>query len=414
MSGSPVPAIVREFRAERRGYTLIRLLWAAASFAVSYRIEIDGRGDITTADQFVDVAGLDPDTEYTARIYSVASNGDESGPATTAFRTEVATVANAASPFLNSNVFERRIPLRMGRTNLVPGAQIAAFPEPVTPLRNLRTEHISEIARWVSLDEVGEITIDVAFDDDQTIEYFAFPGAQVPPTAEIRVELFDELGAPLAGLGVDNIDPGSLIALGVFRAGIDPYGGTTIGPSDADFRPFGSSLSLGIDPFNAADGLAAPYTLVSWLNRPYTFRSLRFTLRPNYAPGDAIDLRLRTMLLGEKLEFSNGFAVGAEMSYLSPPRIRRLSSGRYVSSSLQTTSRQVSLSLPLMSRTDRYALSALETSLRGQPFITSAHPGATGPKLHDHNILGMFANSVTYRERESSRYAANNVTIVEA
>ena len=308
----------------------------------------------------------------------------------------------------------------MGATNLVPYSQIAAFPEPVTALRNVLTEHISEVARWTALDEVGEITIDVAFDEDHVIEYFAFPGAQVPSSAEIRLELFDENGTAIPDLGVDNVDPGSLIPIGTFRFGIDPYGGTYLGPSDADFRqfgatdrPFSAALALAADPFGTGAALGDPYTLVSWLNRAYTFRSLRFTLRPNYTPGEAIDIRLRTLMIGEKLEFSKGFSDGAEMSYLSPPRLRRLSSGRMVPTSLQTLSRSVTLSLPQMSTDDRYGLSALETQLRGQPLIVSAHPGATGPKLYDHNILGLFTDSLRYRERVSGLYASDSITIVE-
>lgn len=310
------------------------------------------------------------------------------------------------------------IPLRLGRTNDVPQMTLTASPAPATPLDYLKNEYEAEVARFIEVRPDNDIVIEGALDRDAGIEYFALPNADLPAAAEVRLELFDAAGVPVPGLGIDSARPGSLIPAGKFRAGIDRFGGEQDGIPSGGWRALSSlipagTFRAGIDKFGGIDPDSRPDAFVVWLRRLYIYRSFRLTIRTNLGPGDAVDIRLRMILMGLKLELDKGFDYGSQIRYVTPPQNTRTGGGSTVPVALQQRSRSLSLPISHLTGRDQEALSLMEVELLGRPFIVSGFPAATGRRYRDHNFLARFDSALDFIHRHGTRYSVSNFDLSE-
>lgn len=333
---------------------------------------------------------------------------------------EIDTPSRPGFPKLSSMIrpAAKAIPLRLGRTNDVPGMTLTATPDPVTPLDNLKVEHSSRVARFVSTTSENDIVISGTADRDVGAEYFALPNADLPAASEVKIELFDQGGYPVVGFGNDTAIPGTVYPAGRFRAGVDKFGGTLNGIPSGGYRALSSlvpagKFQAGIDRYGGVDPASKPETFVVFFHRLYIYRSFRLTIRTNLAAGDAVDIRFRMLLMGRALELIEGFEIGAMLRYLSPTQHVTTGSGSTIPKREQRLARALSLPLNFLPELDRERLSEMEVRLNGQPFIVSAHPGSAGWEYRDHNFLARFSSALEYQHRFGELYAIPNFNLVE-
>ena len=121
--------------------------------------------------------------------------------------------------------------LQFSETNFVHDSVITSTPASVTPLDWLKNEWRSRQARWVDM-TADEIVIEGTLPEPQFVDYFAIPGSNIGQylNAEVKLELFatDVSTTDLLGRGFEKL--GDSKPLGIWAAGIDPYGDTVFPP----------------------------------------------------------------------------------------------------------------------------------------------------------------------------------------
>jgi len=109
--------------------------------------------------------------------------------------------------------------------NIVEISELESNIDPVTDLDWLKNEHRSRQTKWTNFSE-DEIYVEGFMADLRLVSFMAIPGHNLLPTAEVRLELINEnvSVAPVYDSGFTLI--GNVLPLGIWTAGIDPYGGT--------------------------------------------------------------------------------------------------------------------------------------------------------------------------------------------
>ena len=127
--------------------------------------------------------------------------------------------------------------------------------------------------------------------------------------------------------------------------------------------------------------------------------------------GESVDIRM--LLAGELLRLDNNMAYNTKLKLMSDPNTRRTTTGRAVKVGDQYLSRQLSLSLPRMSESDRCQLSECECEFKGEPFIISAYPKLDNWMQAQHTMLTMFATANTYTHWQRDRHNTGEIVLPE-
>lgn len=262
-------------------------------------------------------------------------------------------------------------PLRFGIRNTVPSATLTATPTPNTTLDWLKDESRARLVVWTT--PGGDITISGTLSEYTIAEFFALPGADMLGHAEVQLELFDGglLTADVLGMGF--VQVAHPVSIGAFRAGIDKYGM----PRDID----------------------KPTVFIHWLDRPYVYDSFKLTIRQSeYATAALSDVRLRMLIVGQKIEMDYNFEYGSPITFVTKPSLVQTEGGSWVQTKAQVRSRAMSLTLPQMSDSDRENLWALESELQGSPLIVSAFPTGRGWQFNNHSYLARFGAPIEFSQ----------------
>lgn len=278
-------------------------------------------------------------------------------------------------------------PIRMAADNHVPLAQLAATPAPVTPLDWLKNEWKARRVKWVN--PVAEpIVITGTLPEPQAADVFVLPGHNLTGFAYLKLELFSEANLQGEASYPGELTPlADLIPLGLWRAGIDPYGM----PSPEDI----------------------PSVFVLWLPEIVLYQSWRLTIE-HVADADIADVQLRMLMLGLSTRLENNFSWDSDIRFLSEPDLVETASGSVLERRRQRESRTLGLSLEHMTDGDRLLLAKLEKSLKGRPLFISAYPAATGWQLNDYSFMARFANTLGYAHVGTNWHATNNIVLREA
>ncbi len=275
--------------------------------------------------------------------------------------------------------------LRFGANNHVEDAVLTATPTPVTDLEWLKGEWRAEQVVWNPVTE--DIVIEGIMPDDRLAEYFALPTSNLTGYAQVKLELFSSTGSTTDVLEMDFQDVGSPKPLGIWRAGIDPYG--------------------------VLEDPARQSVFVYWLPNYVRYRKFRLTIRHSAAGVAAIDdVRLRMLMIGEKLELQKNFSYGNEISFHTGPELIQTSSGSHIPSRRQRMSRKLSLSLDHMGDRDRIAMYRFEASLDSRAFIVSAYGEQRQWQFENYSFLARFNSELSYQHVQYDRHATK-MTLVE-
>lgn len=106
--------------------------------------------------------------------------------------------------------------------NHLPDSTITAAPEPVTDIGYLKTEFPAEVGRFTDFSN-PQIVITGTHDADVYADYYAIIGSNLTADATVKLELFADDESTTDLLQMDAGHVGSLIPLGLWRAGIDGY-----------------------------------------------------------------------------------------------------------------------------------------------------------------------------------------------
>lgn len=116
--------------------------------------------------------------------------------------------------------------IRFGFDNVVPRTQtLIKSPESSLPIENIKTTSRSDVALWDGLG-AEQIIIVGTMPEATTADFISIPESNLPPGSTVQFELYT--GDHFTGTEILNADPiviSGAIPLGVWRAGIDPYGG---------------------------------------------------------------------------------------------------------------------------------------------------------------------------------------------
>lgn len=261
-------------------------------------------------------------------------------------------------------------PLRLGKTNYLPEALLTASPSPVTPLDWCKTEWASDLVRWTDL-ENNLIEINGTFPELKIIDYFAIIGTNLLGGAKYKLELLTQYGGVFTTYKDGFNLFGSLIPIGEWRAGIDPYG------------------------VPAPD--STPKVIVMWFDQPHRPLGFKLTIEPNIPVGSNLsDVKLRMLLTGTGLKVQRNFSHGNSISYFTGSNLKQTYGGSYVPTSTKSLSRVMTFPLDQMTDVDRRAISKLETSLGNRPFIISGYPGRKGLEFKDYSMLARIIDPLNY------------------
>lgn len=276
-------------------------------------------------------------------------------------------------------------PLRFGINNHVVDATLTSTPASVTDINSLKNEWPARQAKWVDLSE--NIVITGVLPEAKYGEYFCLPSSNLIPGSQIQLELFENTVSDPDLLKTGFRDLHEHKPLGDWRAGIDEYGSTYE---------------------------AVPGAFTIWFNKPILFKAFRLTIT-NTAEAVALlsDVRLRMILIGEKLEMNNSFSYGSAISFLTSPELVETTSGSSIPTRPQQKKRKLQLNLSSADDSDRSRLSKFESELRGGYFLISGFPSESGWKFNDYTFLARFTQSLDYTHKFIDHHSVEQMTVVE-
>lgn len=277
------------------------------------------------------------------------------------------------------------IPLRFGIGNHVADSVLSADPAPITTIENLKNEFAARRTVWASPGR--DIVIEGRLNDAQVADFFCLPNSTLIGLDEVRLDLFSDADLQTQAHTTGTRRLAEPPPIGVFRAGIDPYGV----PIDED----------------------RPDVFTQWLPDSVVYRSFRFVIRQSQLTSVAAEIALRMLVIGTKQQMENNFVYGGQLSYLTPPQLVRTSSGKKFPVRGQQRARTARFRLPMMTDSDRSALSRMETSLGTEAFLVSAYTGREGWQFQDYAYLGRFDDALSYTHRFEGIHATDLI-IVEA
>lgn len=285
----------------------------------------------------------------------------------------------------------RCTPLRIGFNNRIPFATLTADPSPITPVNHIKNEWKARASYWLQPNSDGNIIIEGVMSSPQNSEFFSIPAISKMGDVELKMELYlspddnlDLLDMPFTEV-VRN-DLGGLIPLGEWIAGVDAYG----------------------VPVNETAGVI-PETFIYWFNRRIYYDRFKLTIRRAASATKPLEnAQLRMLFMGDLLELDKSFSLGNTISFLTDPRLEQTSSGSWVNTRRQNLSREINLSLDVMTDRDRNALFQLESNLRGNNFILSAFPSSTKSwQYNNYNMLARFGNRLQHAQRYVQIHQSN-------
>ena len=275
-------------------------------------------------------------------------------------------------------------PLRFGVNNDVREMTITSVPAPVTDLEFIKNEYAARRSVWTGLQDGNTIVIEGEIPETRIAEYFAIPSLDIPGDYTVKLEVFSNVGTPVDLLQMEPQTIASILPLGEWRAGVDPYG--------------------------VLDDSTIPDTLVYWFPEYLAYKRFRLTITAGPSGGD---VSLRMLMMGEMIQFHKNFDYGLSISFLNAPELVQTSSGSYLPARVQRKSRRMTIPLNNMPDLDRMLLSKMEKRLLGQSFIVSAYPAAEGWQYHEYSFLSRFANELEYVQVFNDRHSARNMTLLE-
>ncbi|MCP5006160.1 MAG: hypothetical protein GY941_19800 [Planctomycetes bacterium] len=278
-------------------------------------------------------------------------------------------------------------PLRFGSTNSVPDSTLTVTPtvSTGTNLDSLKNEWRARQVIWD--DPATDIVITGTLTETAIGEYLSLPNSNLTEGSTVQLELFETSTAGTDLLDMDAVGITSLIPLGEWRAGIDEYG------NSYDRNPDGFTM---------------------WFAEPIQYKVWRLTISNDATAQAALDdVRLRMVLIGEKVQLENNFSFGGKISFLSDPTLTVTTSGSNIPTRTQRKSRYMELALDMMNVGDRRKIWRLETDLLGGYFLVSAYPEAGGFKQENYTFLGRFSSGLKYIHTHDNIHAVSHLGIIE-
>lgn len=278
-------------------------------------------------------------------------------------------------------------PLSFGSTNVVPDSTITSnrSVSSGSSLNHLKDEHVSRPAEW---DGNSQVVITGSLGETKRAEYFSLPDSNLGPSAQIKVELFASNNASGPDLlNMPAIEVATLIPLGVWKAGVDPYGGT-----------YASAVNPPV--------FTQFFDIVE-------FASYRLTIDAPYStPQDSLGVALRMFLLGERTTLTYNFEYGHKLKKLTAPELIETASGNRVLRRSQRLQKTWTLPLRGINDTDRVKLSVMEETLLGRPFIVSGYPDRATFEKDDYTFLARFGEANEYSPIFEDIHSVDNLVLL--
>lgn len=290
-------------------------------------------------------------------------------------------------------------PIRFGYNNRVPLATLTASPSPITSLESIKSELPSRRTIWPATNIGDFISVTGRYEEPQYAQFCALPDAYKIGDAEVRMLLFKDNtdGSTTTALDTGYISftkniPSDLIPLGDWAAGVNAYG----------------------ERMNS-EGALLPETFAHFFNASILHD--RFSLIIRKSPTSDVelsDVSMRMLFMGSVFQMQSSFTFPHDISYVTPPKLSRVSSGRWVSKQRQMRSRTMNVPLDYATDQDRNALWQLETSLAGKAFVVAGFPEDAEPWMLNHyTMLAHFGSTNTYK-RKFFNLNENKLTLLEA
>ena len=276
-------------------------------------------------------------------------------------------------------------PVKFGISTVVPLSTITSTPSPVTDLEWIKDEWRANTVKYINPNET--IVMEGILESAEIGEYFALPGSNLVGLSQIKLELFTAVDSEVDVLNMPLTQLAHLTPLGRWRAGIDKFGV----PRESD----------------------TPAVFVYWFPKALAFIKWRLTIvHTGDALAIAVDVRLRMLMLGRKLQLSESFDYGSVLSQMTAPQLLITASGSNVPSGRQVKSRKLQITLSNMSENDFMALAVMEENLAGSPFIFSAFPGSSIQRFNKYSFLARFATALDYEHAQGDVFSST-LTIIE-
>lgn len=252
--------------------------------------------------------------------------------------------------------------------NEVPITELSSDPVPDTDINWLKNEWRARRVRWA--DPPQNIHISGTLPSASIADTLLLTGHNLTGYHKIKVEFFS--GANGEGRTTfiqDYVSLASLIPLGLWRAGLDPYG--------------------------MPDPTQIPTIFVVWIPKIIQYQSWKISIYSSNADLTP-NLELRMAFIGVRQQLSYNFGWGGKLQLKSPPELGQTYSGMVITRRAQKSNRRLSLDLKGMNHRDREIISRLENSLLNTSFFVSAYPNSKGFMLNQYSFLAKFANALEY------------------
>jgi len=275
--------------------------------------------------------------------------------------------------------------IRIGKSNHVPISTLSSSVAvtSLNALDNVKNEFRARVAKWNNTDT---LQIDGNIGEDVSANYAAIVRHNLPAGATAKYEFYsnsNQTGVKVYETSVSGEAVDTLIPLGIWRAGIDPYGGAAV--------------------------QAYPVPVI-WNFENIQLRSWRLILS---GMGSAYDPQIGMLALGETILLSRNMRRGNSLRLFTNGEIAQSAAGGHLYRVDPVESRVMTVSGNLISEADRLNIEQQKIDVQSEPFLVQGYPGSTNPYQARHSFMARYRDQGPIAHSLHIYHSAN-FTFVEA